>query len=76
VQAPGSVEEAPVGVISDSRIRELARKPDPTHSATQSVDAIQDFHELRERRHFGRNKHSHILLSSQDLLGPDCPWGN
>jgi hypothetical protein len=31
------------------QIRELAREPDPTHSVTQSVVAIEDFHELRDK---------------------------
>jgi len=31
------------------QFRELAREVDPTHSVTASVDAIEDFHELREK---------------------------
>lgn len=32
-----------------AQVRELAREDDPTHSVTQSVDAIEDFHELRDK---------------------------
>jgi hypothetical protein len=32
-----------------SQVRQLAREPDPTHSPTQSVDAIEDYHELRDK---------------------------
>jgi phage-related protein len=31
-----------------AQVRELASESDPTHSQTQSVDAIEDFHELRD----------------------------
>jgi hypothetical protein len=31
------------------QIKELARADDPTHSETASVDAIEDFHELRDK---------------------------
>ena len=30
-------------------MRELAREKDPTHSQSLSVDAVEDFHELREK---------------------------
>jgi hypothetical protein len=32
-----------------AQVRELAREVDPTHSATQSIDAVEDFHELRDK---------------------------
>jgi hypothetical protein len=31
------------------QIKELAREDDPTHSEIASVDAIEDFHELRDK---------------------------
>ena len=31
------------------QVKELAREDDPTHSETASVDAIEDFHELRDK---------------------------
>ena len=31
------------------QVKELAREDDPTHSATASVDAVEDFHELRDK---------------------------
>src|SRR5215469_490289 len=31
------------------QMKELAREEDPTHSQTLSVDAIEDFHELRDK---------------------------
>ena len=31
------------------QVKELAREADPTHSLTASVDAIEDFHELRDK---------------------------
>jgi hypothetical protein len=31
------------------QIKELAREVDPTHSETASVDAVEDFHELRDK---------------------------
>ena len=31
------------------QIRELAREPDPTHGQTASIDAVEDFHELRDK---------------------------
>lgn len=30
------------------QVKDLAREADPTHSRTASVDAIEDFHELRD----------------------------
>jgi hypothetical protein len=32
-----------------SQIKALAREQDPTHSVSQSIDAIEDFHELRDK---------------------------
>ncbi len=34
---------------ASEQIKELAREPDPSHSLTQSVDAIEDFFELRDK---------------------------
>jgi hypothetical protein len=31
------------------QVKELARENDPTHPLTASVDAIDDFHELRDK---------------------------
>jgi hypothetical protein len=31
-----------------AQIRELASEADPTHSVTQSIDAVEDFFELRD----------------------------
>ena len=31
------------------QVKELAREEDPTHSETASVDAVEDFHELRDK---------------------------
>lgn len=31
------------------QIKELAKEDDPTHSATASVDAVEGFHELRDK---------------------------
>ena len=31
------------------QVKELAREVDPTHPATGSVDAVEDFHELRDK---------------------------
>src|SRR5947209_3401899 len=31
------------------QFKQLAREADPTHSVTASVDAIEDFHELRDK---------------------------
>lgn len=31
------------------QVKELAREVDPTHSATASIDAVEDFHELRDK---------------------------
>ena len=31
------------------QVKELAREEDPSHSVTQSIDAIEDFHELRDK---------------------------
>src|SRR5438105_3166685 len=31
------------------QLKELARETDPTHSVTASVDAVEDFHELRDK---------------------------
>ncbi len=32
-----------------AQVKELARQDDPTHSDTISVDAIEDYHELRDK---------------------------
>lgn len=54
------------------QVQELAREDDPTHPSTLSVDAIANFHELREsggvlgnvsaRVFFHVNKETHVLL--------------
>ena len=31
------------------QLRDLAREADPTHSRTQSIDAVEDYHELRDK---------------------------
>jgi hypothetical protein len=31
------------------QVKDLARDQDPTHSMTQSIDAIEDYHELRDK---------------------------
>ncbi len=31
------------------QVKQLAREEDPTHSQTASVDAVEDFHELRDK---------------------------
>src|SRR5437870_5202850 len=31
------------------QVREVAREPDPSHSVTASVDAVEDFFELRDK---------------------------
>lgn len=42
------LDESQYAYLSE-QMRELAREKDPTHSQLLSVDAIEDFHELREK---------------------------
>lgn len=44
------------------QVKELARERDPTHPATVSVDAIQDFFELRDKGGVLGNKNIRIFF--------------
>ncbi|MGA2498597.1 MAG: hypothetical protein ABSH20_12700 [Tepidisphaeraceae bacterium] len=46
--ARGFLDEDQYAHMAD-QVKELARQSDPTHPATLSVDAIEGFHELREK---------------------------
>ena len=43
------------------QVRELARENDPTHPATVSVDAVEDFHELRDKGGVLRNTNVRVF---------------
>ena len=56
------------------QVKELAMEQDPTHSQTQSVDAIEDFHELRDTGGVLGNKNARVLLFGQARAEPRRPW--
>ncbi len=44
------------------QIRDLAEEQDPTHPTTLSVDAVEDFHELREKGGILGNKNVRVFF--------------
>lgn len=67
-EAMRELDDAQYEYLAD-QVRELARQPDPTHADHLSIDAVDDFHELREKGGVLGRKNMRVFFS----VHPD-PW--